>query len=49
MKLLSPIIDGKDLVNKDYVDNSIPTNVSELNNDAEYISGLVQLSYGHST
>ena len=23
MKLLSPIIDGKDLVNKDYVDNLI--------------------------
>lgn len=38
MKYLGAISDSKDLVNKGYVDNAIPTKVSDLTNDSGYIT-----------
>ena len=42
MKYLGAISDSKDLVNKGYVDNAIPTNVSAFTNDAGYITGYTE-------
>ena len=38
MKYLGSITDDKDIVNKKYVDNKIPTKVSELTNDKGFIT-----------
>ena len=38
-----------DVANKKYVDDNIPTNVSDLTNDAGYMTGMTVLTYGTST
>lgn len=42
MKYLGAISDSKDLVNKGYVDNAIPTNVSAFTNDAGYLTSYTE-------
>ena len=42
MKYLGAISDSKDLVNKGYVDNAIPTKVSDLTNDAGYLTSYTE-------
>lgn len=49
MKNLATISDSKDLVNKEYVDNAIPTKTSDLTNDSGFITGMYLASYGSST
>ena len=40
MDFLGKILSAEDLINKRYVDEAIPTNISELFNDAGYITGI---------
>lgn len=49
MKYLGKITDSKDLVTKEYVDNSIPTKTSDLVNDSNFMSGMTILAYGKNT
>lgn len=48
MKYLGAISDSKDLVNKGYVDNAIPTKVSDLTNDSGFVTTDTNTTYSLS-